>query len=49
MKKRNLNLETDYIIDSDEPVQFEFDSMTDDEINDMFDNYMKEFYRCFKK
>lgn len=43
MKKRCLNLETDYILDSDEKVQTEFDLLSDEELNQEFDNLMSHF------
>ncbi len=43
MTKRNLNLGTDYIEGSDEPMQFPEDTMAQDELNARFDELMKEF------
>ena len=43
MKKRNLNLGTDHIEGSDEPMQFPEDTMTDDELNERFDELMADF------
>lgn len=43
MEKRCLNLETDYILDSDETVQTEFDLLTDEELNQEFDSLMSRF------
>lgn len=44
MKKRNLNLETDYISDSDELIQTEFDFMSDDELDKQFEYLMSKFF-----
>ena len=40
MTNRNLNLETDYIESSDEPMQFPEDTMTEEELNEKIDELM---------
>ena len=45
MAKRNLNLGTDYVADSDEPIKSEQDCMTDEELNEEFDQSMSYFVR----
>lgn len=48
MKKRSLNLITDYIYDSDEPMQFT-EVMSEDELNERFDELYNDFFGLVKK
>lgn len=48
MEKRSLNLETDFITDSDEPFNSDFDFFTEDEINMFFDDFITWFVEAMK-